>query len=157
MIEKQELKKQIQLLNQLFEIEKKVTKLNEKNSINRNINKLKDFFKNDFNGNFSLIIENPIDESYRETRTDVEASISGDSVEDLIIIEVIKPIIRLKHGINNQIIQKGIVIVQDERTIKKEENIVIKKVEEVKKKSSNSTNKSKRRLKKELKKRKGKR
>jgi len=156
MIEKQELKRQIQLLNQLFEIEKKVTKLNEKNSIGRNINKLKDFFENDFNEDYSLIIGNPINESYTETRTDVEASISGDSIEDLIIIEVIKPIIRLKQGINNHIIQKGIVFVQDKKTIQKEENKIEKITKEVKKKPSKSTNKSKRRLKKELKKRKGK-
>jgi len=155
MIENKELKKQLQLLNQLFEIEKKVIKLNEKNSISRNVNKLKDFFENDFSEKYSFIIENPIDESYTETRTDVEASISGDSIEDLIIIDVIKPIIRLKHEMNNQIIQKGIVIVQDKKTIQ-QDNKIEKIAKEVKKKPFKSTNKSKRRLKKELKKRKGK-
>ena len=147
-------KTQIFILNQLFEIEKKATKLNEKNSIDRNINKLKDFFENDFNEDYSLILENPINEAYTVTRTDVEANISGDSTENLIIIDVIKPIIRLKQGVN-PIIQKAIVIVQDKETIQEEKKIE-KIAKEIKKESFNSTNKSKRRLKKESKKRKGK-
>lgn len=152
MIKNKNSKQQIQILNQIFEIEKKTLKLNEKNSINRNINKLKDIFENDLDEKISFIIENPINQNYKETRTDVEANISGDSTENLIIVDVIKPIIRLKQDENSQIIQKGIVIVQDEKTIKIETNKVI----EVKKKSSNSSNKSARRLKKEHKKRKGK-
>lgn len=152
MIENKKLKQQIQILNQIFEIEKKTLKLNEKNSINRNINKLKDIFENDLDENLSFIIDNPINQKYKETRTDVEANISGDSTENLIIVDVIKPIIRLKQDQNTQIIQKGIVIVQDEKTIRIETNQMI----EVKKKSLASSGKSARRLKKEQKKRKGK-
>ena len=156
MIKNKKLKQQIQILNQIFEIEKKTLKLNEKNSITRNINKLKDIFENDLEKNLSFIIENPINQEYKETRTDVEANISGESTENLIIVDVIKPIIRLKQDTNNQIIQKGIVIVQDEETINGETNQLIVVSQKVKKKLSNSSNKSARRLKKEHKKRKGK-
>ena len=69
----------------------------------------------------SFIIENPINQKYKETRTDVEANISGDSTENLIIVDVIKPIIRIKQGKVSKIIQKGIVIVQDKNISIKEE------------------------------------
>lgn len=114
-----EVKKILFLLNQVFEIENKVNKLEENNSINRNIKKLKEFFEETFNEQISFLIENPIGEKYNETRTDVEANISGDSTEDLVIVDVIKPIIRMKQGKINQIIQKAIVVVE---TKKGEEN-----------------------------------
>ena len=74
------------------------------------------------------MIENPKGQEYNETRTDVEANIIGNSVENLIIVDVIKPIIRVKQNKTSQIIQKGIVIVQDRNTITKNEknNIVPK-------------------------------
>lgn len=144
MIEHKKLKQQIQILNQIFEIEKKTLKLNEKNSINRNIDKLKDIFENTLDEKISFIIENPIKEKYKETRTDVEASISGDSTENLIIVDVIKPIIRLRQDTNSQIIQKGIVVVQDEKTIVIEQSKGIEVTQKVKKKPLNSIKKSQR-------------
>jgi len=121
-------KNQVFILNQIFEIENKLSKLDITHTINRNIDKLKSFYEDSFNDNISFIIENPKGQEYNETRTDVEANIVGDSVENLIIVDVIKPIIRIKQGGTNQIIQKGIVIVQDRNTItKNEENNVISK------------------------------
>jgi len=111
------IKNQIFILNQIFEIENKLSKLDISHSINRNIDKLKSFYEDNFDDNTSFIIENPKGQYYNETRTDVEANIAGDSAENLIIIDVIKPIIRIKQGDTNQIIQKGIVIVQDKSTI----------------------------------------
>jgi len=107
-----EVKKYLFILNQIFEIEKKVNRLEERNSINRNTKKLMEFFEESMSDYISFIVENPIDESYNETRTDVEASISGNESENLIIVEVIKPIIRIKSGKLNQIVQKAIVIVE---------------------------------------------
>jgi len=123
-----EIKNQIFILNQIFEIENKLSKLEVKHTINRNIDKLKSFYEDGFNDNISYIIENPIGQEYSETRTDVEANIVGDSVKNLIIIDVIKPIVRIKQGETNQIIQKGIVIVQDKNTIIKNEgnNVIYK-------------------------------
>jgi hypothetical protein len=110
-------KNQIFILNQIFEIENKLSKLEVSHSINRNIDKLKSFYEDNFDDNTSFIIENPKGENYNETRTDVEANIVGNSTDNLIIIDVIKPIIRIKQDGVNQIIQKGIVIVQDKNTI----------------------------------------
>lgn len=111
------LKNQIFILNQIFEIENKLSKLDISHTINRNIDKLKSFYEDSLDDNTSFIIENPKGQDYNETRTDVQVNIVGDSVENLIIVDVIKPIIRVKQGHANQIIQQGIVIVQDKSTI----------------------------------------
>jgi hypothetical protein len=54
-----------------------------------------------------LTIHNPLGETYDQTRLDCEANIAGESTENLVITEVIKPIIRLKQGGLNQIVQKN--------------------------------------------------
>jgi len=108
-----ELKKYTFILNQLFEIEKKANKLNEKNSICRNIDKLKDFFENEFNEDISFMIENPLHQKFDETRTDLEAMIAGESADDLVVVDVIKPIIRIKQNNRIQIIQRGVVVVEN--------------------------------------------
>jgi hypothetical protein len=111
----------LDLLNQVFEIEKKVSSLKETNSIHRNLTKMKETFRNIFpseSGEESgLSYHNPIGEPYNETRTDVEASIAGASTEKLFITEVIKPIIRYHKGGINTITQKGIVIVETQNII----------------------------------------
>jgi len=99
------------LINQIFEIENKVNKLAEKNTIERNVKKLKSYFEEEA----FLFYDNPVGENYSETRTDVEANISGDEIDDLVIVDVVKPIIRIKQGKTNQIVQKGIVIVESEK------------------------------------------
>jgi len=106
-------------------------------TINRNIDKLKSFYENDFDDNISFIIENPEGQNYNETRTDIEANIVGDSTDNLIIIDVIKPIIRIKQSGINQIIQKGIAIVQDKNTITKQAKIHEKKTNKEKLQNNN--------------------
>lgn len=105
-----------ELLDQLFEVERKLEKIQEVNSVSRNVNKMKDIFENLFSNshgsNLGLTYHNPIGERYDETRLDLEASIAGDSTENLIITEVIKPIIRQKSGGTSLIARKGVVIVQ---------------------------------------------
>lgn len=101
------------ILNQLFEIENKLKNIKEPNSIQRNIDRMKDYFEtNALTDGQGLIYHNPLGESYNETRADCEASISGNSHENLEIIEVLKPIIYFKYGNTQTIIQKAIVIVQ---------------------------------------------
>jgi hypothetical protein len=109
------------LLNQLFEIEKKVKKLEEQNSINRNIEKLKNYFEVEAIENeiefqgfkvSGLYYVNPLGEGYNETRLDCEATISGDSYENLTIVDVIRPIVFAKSGSKQFIIQKALVIVE---------------------------------------------
>lgn len=101
------------ILNQLFEIENKLKNINESNSIQRNIDRMKGYFETDvLTDGKGLVYYNPLGESYDETRTDCEASISGNSHENLEIIEVLKPIIYLKYANTQTILQKAVVIVQ---------------------------------------------
>lgn len=112
--------KYLDLINQVFEIEKKVLNLKEDNSILRNVNKLKILFEEEFfkteSKSHGFIYHNPIGESYNETRTDCEASIAGKDSNDLFIVDVVKPII-FYHYIENgttykTIVQKGIVVAE---------------------------------------------
>ena len=111
----------VDLVNQVFEIEKKVNNLKEENSLNRNINRIKTLFEenllNQTNGDMvKLSYHNPINEEYKETRTDCDITILGDDVNDLIIVEVVKPIIYCtlldNQNFVKKIVQKGVVIVK---------------------------------------------
>jgi hypothetical protein len=100
------------LLDQVFEIEKKLEKISEPNSIVRNINRMKELFENLY-ADSGLVYQNPMGEPYSETRTDLEASIAGSSVENLVVTEVIKPIIRLRYYSGaTTIVRKGVVVVE---------------------------------------------
>ncbi len=106
----------LDLIDQLFELERKVETLNESNTMSRNINRMKDIFAN-FSSTGSdveagLTYHNPLDEPYNETRTDLEVSIAGSSTENLLVTEVIKPIIRYRQGGLTAIVRKGIVVVE---------------------------------------------
>lgn len=106
----------LDLVNQIFEIEKKAMNIKEYNSIQRNINKINGLLEDGFFKDVGLTYHNPLGESYTDTRTDCEATISGTSVENLGIIEVIKPIIFCSYKINENTIkdiaQPAVVIVQ---------------------------------------------
>lgn len=109
----------LDFMNQIFEIEKKASNLKEENSIQRNINKMKGIMEEEFfkgTTTIGLSFHNPLGESYTDTRTDCEATISGTSVENLEIIEVIKPIIFYTYQENDKtlkvIVQPAVVIVQ---------------------------------------------
>lgn len=116
------------VLNQIYQIEQKLIKLPEVSDLRRNINRMKDAFAEDglpvFDGNGSpcsigLTYEDPMGQPFKETRTDLEATIAGTSTENLIVVEVIKPIIRatLKGGEagSSKIVQKGVVIVESRK------------------------------------------
>jgi hypothetical protein len=109
----------LDILNQVFEIEKKSSIIQESNSIQRNINKLKEIFEEIksplSDETVGLYYHNPLGEDYNENRTDCEASIAGTGTENLIISEVIKPIINCRYGGTNMIVQKGVVIVEESK------------------------------------------
>lgn len=56
--------------------------------------------------------EDPNGQEFSETRSDLEASIAGDSADDLVVVDVIKPIIRSGDENSSRVVQKGVVIVQ---------------------------------------------
>lgn len=113
----------LDFMNQIFEIEKKSENLKEENSIKRNLNKMKGILEEEFfkgSSTIGLTYHNPLGESYSDTRTDCEATISGTGVENLEIIEVIKPIIFYAYQENEKVIkvivQPAVVIVQSKNS-----------------------------------------
>lgn len=96
----------IELANQVFELEHKLAKIEGTERLGRNIRRMKQALEN-----AGIRTHNPLGESWSETRTDCEASISGSQTEDLQIIEVIKPVLRREDDGIQQIIQRGVVIV----------------------------------------------
>lgn len=105
------LKIYLDMLNQVFEIEKKAEKLQEPHTIGRNINRLKQIFAEIYQGEEAgFSYENPIGQKYDHTRIDCDASIAGESGDNLYIVEVIKPIIRYRKDTNTQIVQKAVVV-----------------------------------------------
>ena len=81
---------------------------------------MKDVFLEDFEslnpGNIGtgLIYEDPMGQVYDDTRNDLDAHIAGTSTENLVVVDVIKPVIRVvnqQQGISH-VVQKGIVTVE---------------------------------------------
>jgi hypothetical protein len=110
------------LINQIFEIEKKVLQINEPNSIYRNVNRLKEIIGNDLlktqdtERPICISYHNPLGEDFSDTRTDCEANIAGTDTENLEIVEVIRPIIYYSYNDNDKqikgIVQKAVVVVK---------------------------------------------
>lgn len=101
----------LKLVNQFFELEKKIIAKQDYNSFNRNFDRIKESF-----ANMGLIIHNPEGEKYNETRTDCEASLAGSSVNNLIISEVIKPSVYLSLSNHEKhLIQRAVVIVEERK------------------------------------------
>lgn len=94
----------LELINQLFEIEKKQQQFSY-DKIERNISRIR--FLIDEAG---YVYSNPIGEVYADTRTDCDATILNDQTP-MIISEVIKPIVFWKEGDKQLIVQQGRVII----------------------------------------------
>ena len=90
----------LRIINQVFDIERKSA---QNAPVLRHIDRIRTTFEE-----MGYQIHNPSGEPYNETRTDCEASISGSKLDNLVIAEVIKPIVR-RQGV---IVQKGVVIVE---------------------------------------------
>jgi hypothetical protein len=98
------------LMNQLCELEQKTNKMTDGEALQRHIARMKDAFKE-----LHLVYEFPLGQTFDETRTDVEAHISGPSTDHLQIVEVLKPIIRFVVSGTSRVIQKGIVVVSGKK------------------------------------------
>jgi hypothetical protein len=103
------------VLNQIFEIEKKLSLYGDPNNLGRNINRTKDAIEE-----LGFFYEDPMGQDFQETRTDVEAAISGKGTEHLKVVEVIKPIIRWGQRDLSRVIQKGVVVVESANETKGE-------------------------------------
>lgn len=98
----------IALVNQVFEIERKISKLNDSGTISRNIDKIRTLFSE-----AGLTYHDPIGETYNDTRTDCEAQVLSGGHGQKVITETIKPIIRLSIDGFTRIVQKAIVLVDN--------------------------------------------
>ena len=91
-------------------------------NLGRNVSRMKDAFADEGipnasdGGRVRLIYEDPMGQPFKETRTDLEATIAGSGTEGLIVVEVIKPIIRaiVMDGVF-KVVQKGVVIVESRK------------------------------------------
>jgi len=115
-------------VNQLYELEQKLNRHGDPNNLLRNVTKMRDAFAEeglpmgDVGGalvRIGLTYEDPMGQSFKETRTDLDATISGSGTEDLVVVEVVKPIIRavLRDSVGEftRVVQKGVVIVESRK------------------------------------------
>lgn len=96
-----------QVLNNLYEIESKLGRSGDPANAMRNVIKMKEALATE-----GVFFEDPFGQLFDETRTDLEVTISGSGTEDLRVVEVIKPIIRIGDPSYSRVVQKGIVVVQ---------------------------------------------
>lgn len=97
----------LSILNHLFLLERKIEKLESAPSLQRHTERIVEEF-----AELGFITENPIGQPYNETRTDCEASIAGESSENLVVVEVAKPLVRHRDGDSTRILQKAVVFVE---------------------------------------------
>lgn len=100
-------KETILIINNLFEIEKKVSIHGDIGNIQRNVTKIREVIEEQ-----GLTFEDPQGQAFNQTRADLEATISGEGTENLYVVDVIKPIIRVRISGISQVVQKGIVVVE---------------------------------------------
>ena len=98
------------LLNQLYEIEQKLKRHGDPANALRNVTKIKDNLEEG-----GLFYEDPMGQPFKETRTDLEATISGSGTDNLVVVEVIKPIVRGGTRSLSRVVQKGIVVVESKK------------------------------------------
>jgi hypothetical protein len=89
-----------EVINQLSALE---TKLNNNEEYQRYFIRCKQSFEE-----MGISYYSPVNEKYSETRTDIEANITGTETKNMIITQVIKPVI-VHDGV---VTQRGIVIVE---------------------------------------------
>lgn len=94
------------MANLVFEMDKKVAALDGNMPFQRVCDKMKGAIEE-----AGIYLYNPVGEKYSETRTDVEGSISGTSMNNLVIKDVIKPVLYFNENGKKMLLQKGVVIV----------------------------------------------
>ena len=96
-----------QVLNNLYEAENKLNRAGDPGNALRNVAQMEEAL-----ASAHVFYEDPFGQSFVETRTDLEVTISGSETENLRVVEVIKPIIRIGDESYSRVAQKGIVVVQ---------------------------------------------
>lgn len=96
----------INIINQLFDIEKKLASGNAAN-LQRNLERMKAEL-----AEMGYAYHNPLHEKWDETRTDCEAGISGAVKSKMRITEVLKPIVHHTENGGKRLVQKAVVVVE---------------------------------------------
>jgi hypothetical protein len=98
----------IKLINQFYDLQKKISLSNDAVSYQRHLERMANSF-----GELGLEMHDPTGELFNETRTDCEASIVGDIGDKMVVAEVIKPIIYLNNESSRKtILQRGVVLIK---------------------------------------------
>jgi len=100
----------LRTLNNLYDIDRKLRIYGDAGNAIRNVEQIKEVFME----SLQLFCEDPSGQKFSETRADLEASIAGIGTENLVVVEVIKPILRLGSQAYSQVVQKGVVIVKSQ-------------------------------------------
>lgn len=120
-----ELRPYLDLVNQVFEVEKKATALTESHSLLRNVRNMRAWLEKEIRVSInsepaiaSFTFHSPLGESYDETRSDCDASIAGAGTTNLMVTEVIKPIIWFAFtGASKTIVQQAVVVVESQSMV----------------------------------------
>jgi hypothetical protein len=97
----------LKLMNNLCDIERKLQIHGDPGNAKRNVDRMKETLEDE-----KIFYEDPMGQPFSETRTDLEASITGSGTENLCVVEVIKPIVRVGDKSFSRVVQKGIVVVE---------------------------------------------
>jgi hypothetical protein len=95
-------------LNQLYELDRKLETHGDPGNARRNVQRIRE----EIAQSALLFYEDPMGQPFDETRTDLEATITGERTDSLTVVEVIKPIIRAGVESTSRVVQKGIVVVR---------------------------------------------
>lgn len=106
----------LSVMNNLSEIERKLAINGDAGNAKRNIERIKEAFEGE-----KIFYEDPMGQKFSETRTDLEAMITGEGTDNLVVIEVVKPIVRFGDKNFSKVVQKGIVVVASQTSESKEE------------------------------------
>ena len=96
----------INIINQIFDIEKKLAAGSAAN-LQRNVDRMKAEL-----AEMGYAWHDPLLEKWDETRTDCEAGISGTLKSKMLITEVLKPIVHYTENGGKKLVQKAVVVVE---------------------------------------------
>lgn len=97
----------LHVINQLFDMQEKLKEKGLSQDFDRNFKRLYNLFEEE-----GYLVQDPTGENYSETRTDCEASISGNSGNKTKIVRTIKPIVYQQKDGSALLLQKGVVIAE---------------------------------------------
>jgi molecular chaperone GrpE (heat shock protein) len=93
------------MANQVFELERKLKQKDQSPGIVRIADRMKQVLEE-----AGLLVLDPTGEKFSETRTDVEATLTGSNKDNYIITEVLKPAVYQKNGAKLVLLQKAVVL-----------------------------------------------